>query len=606
MTEMRSITSFLKRTYPVPEVDPTWVTQCVAALAASGTPTTLEELHLQYLHSDLAISTLESRTFPPGELHNSILFSRPTLLQIHSISEVGNSAFQIQTTMEQRSEVLSGQSRIRRIDDEEDEVEDGKVPPYPRGMLKLEVGDGRRILKAMEYKKIGDLTLGQTSLGCKLLVQNVRSLREILLLTPENTQVLESSVDHLESMQKDQFLVDLKRRMGKLEGQVPEPARRRVPAAVRPPQLNGTAAKPGSAPAPPQVKRRAASPAAQAGPSRLQQANLPPPAPLFDPNSSPPPIVRPTATRHPKLVSTSSASRRRPSGSQSPERPPSRIRQPRKSTRTAGKQASARVQQLYHDIPEPGQEDNFDDDIDVDEFDYEVDESFIRQIAEAEATASRNGMKNGQNKIGGSSQRAADVSAYDNGGDYEVYDDDDNDDDFMILDDSMIRQLDGVIANSTTSKGTHAPKQTSRYFDDQTTTKNGRSPGSKRYHDPDDDEEAQPELENEGLDDYPGGYSDYEVDEHFIRNVKEAESVVHTKGGSSSSHSRSEKYIRSSGSGSTVPRKRSSQASSTLAGGSTKRSHASADHLGSHASGGESRSSRSKKSEYQEVIEISD
>lgn len=69
--------------------------------------------------------------------------------------------------MEQRSEVLSGRTRIRGLDDGENEVEEGKVPPYPRGMLRLELGDGRRIVRAMEYKRINDIVLGQTSLGSK-------------------------------------------------------------------------------------------------------------------------------------------------------------------------------------------------------------------------------------------------------------------------------------------------------------------------------------------------------------------------------------------------------------------------------------------------------
>lgn len=97
-----------------------------------------------------------------------IIFPKPTLLQIHTISEVGHSAYQIQTVMEQRSEVLSGRTRIRGLDDDgENEVEEGKVPPYPRGMLRLELGDGRRIVRAMEYKRINDIVLGQTSLGSK-------------------------------------------------------------------------------------------------------------------------------------------------------------------------------------------------------------------------------------------------------------------------------------------------------------------------------------------------------------------------------------------------------------------------------------------------------
>jgi len=57
------------------------------------------------------------------------------------------------------------------MDDDEEEdsaVEEGKIPNYTRGMLKMQVGDGRRSIKAMEYKKIEDLVLGNTMLGCKV------------------------------------------------------------------------------------------------------------------------------------------------------------------------------------------------------------------------------------------------------------------------------------------------------------------------------------------------------------------------------------------------------------------------------------------------------
>lgn len=96
---------------------------------------------------------------------------------VMSIMEVGHSAFQLQTTMENRKEALSGVRRIRRIrnpqadGEEEDEVEedddDEAIPPYPRGMLSLELSDGFNTLKAMEYKRIDGLTLGETALGSK-------------------------------------------------------------------------------------------------------------------------------------------------------------------------------------------------------------------------------------------------------------------------------------------------------------------------------------------------------------------------------------------------------------------------------------------------------
>lgn len=70
--------------------------------------------------------------------------------------------------------MLDGVNRIRQLDDPEngenieEEIEEGKLPNYPRGMLKLELGDGRNTIKAIEYKRLDGLKLGETELGAKV------------------------------------------------------------------------------------------------------------------------------------------------------------------------------------------------------------------------------------------------------------------------------------------------------------------------------------------------------------------------------------------------------------------------------------------------------
>lgn len=68
------------------------------------------------------------------------------------------------------------------MDDEEgeDELEEGKIPVYPRGMLKLELGCGDgHVVRAMEYKRLSGMMLGETALGAKLRIRNVRVLRGV-------------------------------------------------------------------------------------------------------------------------------------------------------------------------------------------------------------------------------------------------------------------------------------------------------------------------------------------------------------------------------------------------------------------------------------------
>jgi RecQ-mediated genome instability protein 1 len=144
----------------------------------------IHAVHTQVLLSSLTDSCLPNTGLPStpedvDALHGETLFGKdPCLVMILSITEVGHSAFQLQTTMETRKEALSGVARIRRIrnpqadgaeeDDQEEEEDDEKIPPYPRSMLRLELSDGHTTMKAMEYRRINGLTLGETALGSKV------------------------------------------------------------------------------------------------------------------------------------------------------------------------------------------------------------------------------------------------------------------------------------------------------------------------------------------------------------------------------------------------------------------------------------------------------
>lgn len=149
-----------------------WVSQCLTALAADGQNSSYENVEAAYLDSDLNETTVNGVI--PQELNDGVLFTRPTLLQLHSITEIGASAFALNTAREQRREVLSGATRIRGIDDDdEDVIDDSKLPAYPRSMLSFEVSDGRGTIRAIEYRRLPELVLGETRLGLKVGLQLV-------------------------------------------------------------------------------------------------------------------------------------------------------------------------------------------------------------------------------------------------------------------------------------------------------------------------------------------------------------------------------------------------------------------------------------------------
>ncbi|KAJ9097361.1 hypothetical protein QFC19_006829 [Naganishia cerealis] len=218
----------------------------------------------QLLLSNLAESLLPQPLNPiPGKLttlpeqpellHDLVLFGPEKkdacLVQIISISEIGHSAFQTKNVMDQRKEALSGVGRIRRIRDniehpssnngngeqppEEEDNELDDVPPYPRSMLMLDVSDGFRVMKAMEYRRIDALKLGETALGskvspiiylvtkmsnmpestnrlCQMILRNVRVRRGTLMLTPDCVDFKGHLVEEFEELQPTLFQNGLK------------------------------------------------------------------------------------------------------------------------------------------------------------------------------------------------------------------------------------------------------------------------------------------------------------------------------------------------------------------------------------------------------------
>jgi hypothetical protein len=65
---------------------------------------------------------------------------------------------------------LAGLVRESEEDAEEDE---GPVPKYSRGMLRLELSDGLTTVEAVEYRSIPQLELGVTPLGYKVHISRL-------------------------------------------------------------------------------------------------------------------------------------------------------------------------------------------------------------------------------------------------------------------------------------------------------------------------------------------------------------------------------------------------------------------------------------------------
>lgn len=130
------------------------------------------QVELQLLSSDLHDSMVPSSGFPPHirQQRKVSTGAQPILVEITALTEIGQSAFNLLNTRQARleREDLAGLVEREREQNGQDGEDEGPVPNYPRQMLKLEVSDGTVSLPAVEYRKIPELILGETQLGCKV------------------------------------------------------------------------------------------------------------------------------------------------------------------------------------------------------------------------------------------------------------------------------------------------------------------------------------------------------------------------------------------------------------------------------------------------------
>ena len=108
-----------------------------------------------------------------SELDNAKLTGAPILVEIVSMTEIGHSAFSLMNVR---------QAHIERADlaglaeqEDNDGGEEEATPKYPRSMLRFELSDGSTTLKAIEYRRLPGLQLGQTPLGYKVSSNYSRS-----------------------------------------------------------------------------------------------------------------------------------------------------------------------------------------------------------------------------------------------------------------------------------------------------------------------------------------------------------------------------------------------------------------------------------------------
>lgn len=169
-----------------------WVKACVEFLVnelqldpARQFDDLAQHVRLQLLQSDLTDSMIGQSGLSEtiGTMKNGVIGARadggPVLVQIVGLTEIGASAFTLTNVRQARLDKADMTGLTNAKDDEanEDEgerrkdqaeEEDATMPKYPRSMLSMSLSDGTVTMKAIEFKKIPGLVLGETPLGCKV------------------------------------------------------------------------------------------------------------------------------------------------------------------------------------------------------------------------------------------------------------------------------------------------------------------------------------------------------------------------------------------------------------------------------------------------------
>jgi RecQ-mediated genome instability protein 1 len=128
---------------------------------------------------------------------------------------------------------LAGLNAQRGEDGEREEEDEGPIPRYPRAMLRMDLSDGTHKIRAIEYKKLPDLVLGETPLGFKvccaslrhplmrlcvlnsqLRLKNTMIRRGIAFLEPDTVEILGGRTEDRDEMRDTDFVRSLRVRMG--------------------------------------------------------------------------------------------------------------------------------------------------------------------------------------------------------------------------------------------------------------------------------------------------------------------------------------------------------------------------------------------------------
>ncbi|KAG5651361.1 hypothetical protein H0H81_008930 [Sphagnurus paluster] len=225
MATPKRVVDWVNEKHKRPRVDPEWLGDCYAWLTTEGGENPdrdfqalVDAVENQLLESSFSDSMLPGTGLPTHAASPNtslVLKGTQVLVEVVSITEIANSAFNLDQTRQAREERL----KDGNVEDEDGEGDidiagEGPIPKYPRGMLKFHLTDGAITLQAIEYRPLPELSLENTPLGFKMLLKDVRIQRGIAYLEPNSVTLIGHKTDDRDDNRLFDFSRGLRRRMG--------------------------------------------------------------------------------------------------------------------------------------------------------------------------------------------------------------------------------------------------------------------------------------------------------------------------------------------------------------------------------------------------------
>jgi RecQ-mediated genome instability protein 1 len=173
-------------------------------------PAIKQTAHFRLLATDITTSLSQpaASLFPNDVLKGTIqsrIVPGPVVCQVLDVEDIGHSRWSQVESIEaqERGEMTKGREIVRVVEQENEGTAEAAAPMQSKGPFKLLLQDAKGLkIYAMDLRGIDGLNTNMT-MGAKLVLRNVDVRRGVIMLEPNNVQVLGGKLEALDKAWKE-------------------------------------------------------------------------------------------------------------------------------------------------------------------------------------------------------------------------------------------------------------------------------------------------------------------------------------------------------------------------------------------------------------------